>query len=224
MIHLREIDWRAVPGFVGAAISSRLLVPRASREDLWLERWAPLMRSKARSYPILEIGCGTGRDTRALVEQGFQVTALDVSGSAITRARRRAPSATFVCQDVRERLPVDRTGVAVASMSLHYFEWEETIEIVKKIHAALLPGGILLCRLNSTSDTYFGASGHTAIQDGLYRVHGQVKRFFDEATVRTLFSGWNMVSIRERTIHRYLAPKSVWEVVTEKKEHAEPRK
>ena len=77
-----------------------------------------------------------------------------------------------------------------------------------------MPSGILLCRLNSTNDHHFGASGHPRIDDDYYLVDGAPKRFFDRATTVRLFAhGWCTLSLEERVIDRYDHPKWVWEAV-----------
>jgi len=75
-----------------------------------------------------------------------------------------------------------------------------------------------LCRLNSTNDHHFGASGHPRIDEDYYRVDGEPKRFFDRAASERLFArGWRTLSLEERVIDRYDHPKWVWETVLEKK-------
>ncbi len=81
----------------------------------------------------------------------------------------------------------------------------------------LRPDGILLCRLNSTNDHHFGASGHPPIAENYYLVDGEPKRFFDRVAVDRLFaSGWSTLGVEEKTIDRYDHPKAVWEVVLER--------
>lgn len=189
------------------------------RADPWLERWLSLIRERSSECPILELGCGTGRDTATLSAPGRQVVALDLSFVSLLRARLRAPRAQFHRQDLREPFPIGSAGaqVIVASLSLHYFPWSETIALVERIRDTLKPGGVLLCRLNSTGDTHFGAAGHRAIEENFYRVHGQPKRFFDQPSVERLFAkGWKILSLEETLIDRYALPKSVWEVVLER--------
>ncbi len=185
--------------------------------DPWLERWLPLIGERAGSLPILEIGCGGGRDTEVLAGAGHRVSAVDLSPDAIAKARVRAPQAQFHCQDIRAPFPVSEAGVVVASLSLHYFPWPETEALVGRIRNLLRPAGLLLCRLNSTNDHHFGASGHPQIDENFYLVDGAPKRFFDRAAVDRLFtSGWRTLGTEERIIDRYERPKSVWEVVLEK--------
>jgi SAM-dependent methyltransferase len=183
----------------------------------WLERWLPLIGERTGGLAILEIGCGGGRDTEVLAGAGHRVAAIDLSPVAIARAKARAPQAQFHWQDIRAAFPVDAAGVVVASLSLHYFPWPETEALVGRIRSLLRPAGLLLCRLNSTNDHNFGASGHPEIDENFYLVDGAPKRFFDRAAVDRLFSpGWRMLGAEERIIDRYERPKSVWEVILEK--------
>ncbi len=185
--------------------------------DPWLERWLPLIGERVGGLSVLEIGCGGGRDTEVLTAAGHRVAAIDLSPDAIARARGRAPHATFHCQDIHAPFPVDAACVVVASLSLHYFPWPETEVLVGRIRNLLSPAGLLLCRLNSTNDHNFGASGHPEIDENFYLVDGGPKRFFDRAAVDRLFSsGWRMLGAEERIIDRYERPKSAWEVVVEK--------
>ena len=186
--------------------------------DPWLERWLPLIGERVGASPILELGCGPGLDTRVLAAAGHRVTALDCAPLMIADAKARVPFAEFHCQDMREPFPV--TGplnVVLASLSLHYFPWHETQALVRRIRDVLAPGGVLLCRLNSTADHHYGASGHPEIEKHYYAVDGEPKRFFDPASIEQLFAGgWHMLHIEERVIHRYAHPKVVWEVILER--------
>lgn len=184
--------------------------------DPWLDRWLPLAAGRSAGRRVLEIGCGAGRDSATLAGAGLDVVGIDASQPAIAKARRRVPGATFHRQDLRAPFPVRKAecGVIVASLSLHYFPWADTRAIVRRIRAALAPGGVLLCRLNSIHDHHYGASGHPRIARNFYRVNGEPKRFFDRAAVLSLFdAGWQFVSLEEQVIHRYEKPKVVWEAV-----------
>jgi SAM-dependent methyltransferase len=186
-------------------------------DDRWLDRWLSLIGERTAGLPILELGCGGGRDSEILAAAGHRVVGIDLSSAAIANARERAPTAAFQCQDVRGAFPVERAGVVLASLSLHYYPWNETVALVERIRRTLVPNGLLLCRLNSTNDHHHGASGHPAIDANYYLVDGEPKRFFDRAAVDRLFAtGWRVLSQEEGVIARYDHPKSVWEVVLEK--------
>lgn len=187
-------------------------------DDPWLSPWLPLLRERAADRPVLELGCGGGHDTATLLTAGLPVVALDLSAKAVAEARQRAPGARFHVQDLRDPWPADATnlGAVLASLSLHYFPWHVTEHLVGRIHRTLRPGGLLLCRLNSTDDHHYGASGHPVLEPHLYLVDGHPKRFFDRADVERLFtSGWRTLSVRSPTIHRYAQPKQIWEIALE---------
>lgn len=186
------------------------------RGDPWLQRWLPLVRDRAAESPILELGCGSGEDTATLVGAGHSLIAVDLSQPSIAKAKARAPQAEFYCQDICAPFPKQaaQLGVVVASLSLHYFPWPETLALVERIRRTLRLGGVLLCRLNSTNDHNYGASGHARIAENYYSVHGEPKRFFDEPSIQVLFgTGWSTLAAEELVTHKYAHPKSVWEVV-----------
>jgi SAM-dependent methyltransferase len=187
--------------------------------DDWLDRWLPVAVQRAGRAPVLEVGCGHGDDTVTLAAAGLRVVAFDLSATAVGIAKVRVPSATVECRDIRDPLPQQacELGVVVASLSLHYFSWTESLAIAQRLWAALRPGGLLLCRLNSTEDKNFGAHGHPEIEPNFFMVSGEPKRFFDEASVRSLFAtGWRFVSLEHFTTRKYVESKSLWEAVVER--------
>ena len=51
----------------------------------------------AKSDRIAEVGCGPGRATLFLAQEGYDVCAVDISLGSLRLARRRAPETRFVC-------------------------------------------------------------------------------------------------------------------------------
>lgn len=184
--------------------------------DPWLERWLPLLHEVAGSHPVLEIGCGTGDDTATLVGKGFSVVSFDISEASVATTKLRVPAATVTRQDLRDPFPVvsGSARAVVAGLTLHYFPWLETVGLVERIHRTLLPGGLLLCRLNSTEDHNFGAKGNPEIERNYYLVDGRPKRFFDESDVDQLFqSGWQILSKGHMSTRKYIRTKALWEII-----------
>src|SRR5882672_5580209 len=158
--------------------------------DAWLKPWLPLVRTRAAEASVLELGCGSGKDTAILAGAGLRVVAIDISSASLAKAKSVAPEAACVCQDIRAPFPASDAGygAVVASLSLHYFSWPDTVTLVQRIRASLVQGGLLLCRLNSTRDHNFGASGYPAISERYFLVDSEPKRFFNSRDVASLFS------------------------------------
>ena len=185
--------------------------------DDWLERWLALLTPE---HEVLELGCGSGRDTKYLANRGFQVVAVDVAEDALETCARNVPKARTLRHDIAQPLPfADKSyPVIIASLCLHYFSWQQTLKILSEIKRCLEPDGWLLARFNSTHDVHFGAVGFREIEPDFYLVRGKSKRFFDRKALWELLSeGWEIRSLEEMTIARYEKPKVVWEVVAHKK-------
>jgi len=189
-------------------------------EDLWLERWLGLLEPR-REAPVLDLGCGAGEDTRFLSRRGFRVVAADFSEKALEVTGRRAPGARTTRVDFTRGLPFPDAhfGAAVASLSLHYFPWPETVEILGEVRRCLAPGGPLLVRLNSTNDPRYAAARKEEIGPNFFLVDNSPKRLFDENDAAALFSaGWEVEAAAEKTTNRYGHEKTLWEIVVTRPE------
>jgi 2-polyprenyl-3-methyl-5-hydroxy-6-metoxy-1,4-benzoquinol methylase len=72
---------------------------------------------------LLEIGCGEGHQTDHLMRLADHVTGIDVSATAIGRARRRVPTATFALGDLTAQSWAQergRFGLVTACEVLYY--------------------------------------------------------------------------------------------------------
>src|SRR6266403_3486963 len=67
------------------------------------------MLKDCRSKSILEIGCGTGKNTRWLSEIGDQVHAIDFSAAMIEQAQQKCTSenVTFSLSDITKRWTIE---------------------------------------------------------------------------------------------------------------------
>ena len=182
--------------------------------DPWLDRWLELICRHAGKGPVLEIGCGFGDDTAVLEQAGLNVIAFDLSQDAVAEARRRAPKSRIETRDIRDPFPPDASDcpVIIASLSLHYFPWQETRAVFARIRTTLRQGGLFIARLNSTEDHHYGASGHPEIEPDYFLVDGQPKRFFDRPAIETLLAhGWRTLALEHFVTDKYAKPKALWE-------------
>lgn len=165
---------------------------------------------------VFDAGCGYGADAEALADAGFRVVACD---------RRRPPGGSwgppvsFFLADLR-RLPLRAPtfSVVIASLSLHYLSWADTLAAFRSIGTLVAPGGCFLFRVNASDDVHHGAGQGEQLEPGFFRVpdplvsHSETKRFFTEADVRAVVPpGFAIEHLAHRTILRYEQPKQVWE-------------
>lgn len=90
------------------------LVPHPSVQD-WLAKHNPSGEGKS----ALVIGCGLGDDGEALARQGFQVTAFDISPTAIAWCKQRFPKSEVTYQ-VADLLQLDPS-------------WQRTFDLVVEV-------------------------------------------------------------------------------------------
>ena len=106
----------------------------------FLLRWLPPRRETA-----LEIGCGTGDFARALARRFDRVVAIDLSAQMVRRARERSAAVgniEFQQADVcTHDLPPAAFDCIASIATLHHLSLEI---VLKKLDAALRPGGVLL--------------------------------------------------------------------------------
>lgn len=96
----------------------------------------------------LDLGCGHGDNTLRLAERGYRALGLDVSATAVARARRRAAdtgltAAEFVCASVLAPLPVE-PGAARLAMDrscFHVLGAADRAGYGCRVAEALAPGG-----------------------------------------------------------------------------------
>jgi ubiquinone/menaquinone biosynthesis C-methylase UbiE len=92
-------------------------------------------------HRVLELGCGTGQVTTRLLAAGSDVVAIDQMPAMLTRARRRAPAATFVEGDALEEDVGGDYDRVVLSFVLHNFDADDRIRLLRRSAAALSATG-----------------------------------------------------------------------------------
>ena len=107
--------------------------------------------SGARYQAVLEIGCGTGKNTALLTEIADQVEAIDFSEAMIERARRRssARNLTFTIANLTESWPVADSSINLISCNLVLEHIENLQFIFAEAARVLAPGGhFFVCELH----------------------------------------------------------------------------
>jgi SAM-dependent methyltransferase len=170
----------------------------------WAGLWTgpfPVTLRRAGVRTVLELGCGTGHDTARLAVEGYEVTAVDLSGKAVGQARARSGSlARFVVADMTRRLPFgDGSFDAVMSnVAMHMFPDVVTRSVSAQAGRLVRAGGLFVFHVNSLEDCPLRARRLPARElepDDVAEESGQTVHFFSEAYLRELLAGWQQVQL-----------------------------
>jgi SAM-dependent methyltransferase len=176
-----------------------------SGDDLdWAGFWtrpflAPLRQAGVRT--VLELGCGTGNDAARLAGEGYSVTAIDLSGEAIAQAQARFGSlARFLVADMAQPIPFpgESFDAVMSNVALHMFSDRVTRAVFAEVGRLVRPGGLFVFHVNSLEDRPLRARRLPAREiepDFVAEESGQTVRFFSEAYLRELLTGWHQVEL-----------------------------
>ena len=180
--------------------------------DLWLDEYKEILESN-KDNEILDLGCGIGADTLYLIERGYNVLSCDFSNEALKSIQDNIPNSKTLYLDMMKKFPIkDNTySLIIADLSLHYFDNETTIHIMR---------GILLSRVASVNDFNFGAGVGEELERNYYFEGDYTKRFFDFEDINKYFGIIGSVQAEETQMTRnedeYLKPKILYKVKVEK--------
>lgn len=188
-----------------------------SKTESWLIEWKNLISQKLNSR-VLDIGCGSGEDTKFFISQGLKVSSLDFSKNALTRIISKNKNVIPVLADLNESFPFkkNRFEIINASLSLHYFDFEKTKSIISEISESLVPKGLFFGRFNSGNDFNHGAEGKSNLKLNNIRPDKLEKRFFEKNDLLELFNEWKIIHLEEKEILYFGKEKVLWEIVVEK--------
>ena len=106
------------------------------------EQYGKYLQWLSKGSKILDLGCGSGRDSKFFIERGFDVTPVDGSGEMCLRAEK------IIGKKVRKLTfdELDYDGVfdgVWACASLLHVKKDEMNETLKRVSRSMKPDGVL---------------------------------------------------------------------------------
>ena len=161
--------------------------PYAVRKDSWIEyyhNYIPIGKA-------LELGVGNGKNIPMLLEMGYTVDGVDISGEAINQLRNQYNDGKcyFKQADIRNyQIPKNSYDLIICSMVLHYFEPNEIEKITDEMIHGMKKNGVLFVSVLSDIDPL----NQVAEDENPY-----VKTFFSCTYVKKLFKKLNVIEISD---------------------------
>lgn len=145
----------------------------------------------------LDFGCGMGRHSIYLAQQGFRVTAIDFSEEGIAKLQAKAvrenlPILAYVA-DIETWIPAQDFDVVLVSHVLHQITEKSVKKILKNLQDHTKSGGIHAIATFTKEGAFFDENPNT---DTWYADSGELKSLYD---------GWEIVSYEESEGNSYKA-------------------
>ena len=169
----------------------------ATRRDFLLAGVEPGQR-------VLDLGCGEGAFTAALVQAGAQAVGVEIAARAVQRARAAHPGLEFVHVPIGAPLPFEDGSFAVVWISEVLEHVADTARFLSEARRVLGPGGTILV-------TTPNASRVRALASWPPDPRGDHLRFYTARSLRALLADFGVEDITVRRGLRASARKAGWQ-------------
>ena len=153
---------------------------------------------KEKDISILDFGCGGGRNTVALLSEGYNVIAMDYTDDAVAmtkdKIKRLGIENPIVVRNSGFEVPVNENSIdaVVADGSLFYYSKENIVHIIKNIKSVMKNNGLLWADFRTKRDSLYGRGkqiddGLLVLEEGTGR-EGCAYFFADETDIKSIFS------------------------------------
>lgn len=151
-----------------------------------------------RSPRILDAGCGSGRDSRAMQAKGARVTGIDISVGLLKEAEQRSKEIEFVEGDITQ-MPFERDlfdGVWAHASLVHLETLEDVQKALREFHRVLKPNGTLHVFVKVQQ-----GEEKTAIVSDKLSNHDRFFRYYTKAELEDLVAkaGFADIDIKEKS-------------------------
>lgn len=178
-----------------------------------MNHYGHLSKVERQSVSVLDVGCGQGAVSWFLAREGFSVTGIDTSPSAIEKAHdylaQDGLKATLQVADMKALdLPEKSFDLILDIESIYTNTAADIKKIYTDLHAALKPKGLLFTMAFSTDCSNFGTG--TKLEEGTFTdipsgsPSTGVAHYFKHGELETLLKsiGFSELEVNQKTVTR----------------------
>lgn len=147
---------------------------------------------------VLIPGFGYGRNAKVFYDNGLNVTGIEISKTAIERARKYFSTDVTIHYGSVTDMPFDETHFeSIYCYSLiHLLDKADRSKLIEDCYAQLKPNGLMVFVALSINDKRFGI-GEEIKKNTFHSPHGLTLYFYDEQAVNEEFGKYNIQSLGE---------------------------
>lgn len=185
-----------------------------SEECVWgleADKYLAMFLDRARTGTALDVGCGEGRHSLFLAQEGYVVDAIDISEKAIEKLKHLAEEygvSTMIFPKVGDtralELPQQKYDLAVLSYVFPFLKYSDIITILEKVKQSLKPGGCIYVSALTTDDPeYINYSRKQEPVEPRTFYSPGLKcycYYFEKGELKTLFSDFDVIDYTETLV------------------------
>lgn len=147
---------------------------------------------------VLIPGFGYGRNAKVFYDNGLKVSGIEISKTAIERARMYFGREVTIHHGSVTNMPFeDNLYESIYCYSLiHLLDEVDRLKLIEDCYLHLAPNGIMVFVALSTNDKRFGV-GDEIDKNTFRSPHGLNLFFYDEISVRKEFEKYNIITLKE---------------------------
>lgn len=153
-------------------------------------------RNKIKS--LLIPGFGYGRNAKVFYDNGINVTGIEISKTAIERARKYFGNDVTIYHGSVTDMPFDKARFeSIYCYSLiHLLDKADRCMLIENCYSQLMPNGLMVFVALSINDKRYGI-GNEIEKNTFNSPHGLNLYFYDEAAVKEEFGNYNIIEVKE---------------------------
>ena len=167
---------------------------------------------------ILIPGFGYGRNAKVFYDNGIEVTGIEISKTAIQRARKYFGDVVTIHHGSVSNMPYGNMQYqSIYCYSLiHLLNTADRKKLIADCYAQLKPNGIMVFVALSTNDKRFGL-GDELEKNTFHLPQGLNLYFYDEASIQAEFGDYHIIEATEINEPQENPNEKLWMVVCVKK-------